>query len=70
MCNGMARIVHAAPGMDFDVFAFTFQPPGSTVSQIEDLIELVESFNLAGGMENSLITKLLDALAAPQVSTL
>ena len=62
--NGVARVVYAAPAMDFNVFAFTFEPPRPTTNQIEDLIELVESFNLPPGTENSLITKLEDAIAA------
>ena len=64
VCNGIGRIVYAAPAADFDVFAFTFQPPSPAVNQINDLIETVESFDLPAGTENSLVTKLQDALAA------
>src|SRR5437773_8662826 len=70
VCNGVGRIVYAIPGAgDFDVYAFTFQVPSSTPNQkINDLIALVQSFNLHAGTENSLITKLQDALAAISVS--
>lgn len=65
VCNGIGRIVYAIPGAgDFDVYAFTFQVPSSTANQIDDLIALVSSFDLPDGIENSLITKLQDALAA------
>jgi hypothetical protein len=64
VCNGVARIVYAAPAYDYDVHAFTFTIPNSTEDQINDLIELVEGFGLPRGPENSLITKLEDALAA------
>ena len=66
VCNGTARIVYSAPNSngDYDLFAFTFQLPSSTENQIEDLIELVESFDLPDGIENSLMSKLQDALAA------
>jgi len=65
VCNGIGRIVYAVPGAgDFDVYAFTFQVPSSTPNQIDDLIALIQSFNLPDGTENSLITKLQDALAA------
>jgi hypothetical protein len=68
VCNGVARIVWASAASDFDVFAFTFQPPSPTESQIEDLIKLVESFDLPQGSENSLVAKLQDALAAVEAS--
>jgi hypothetical protein len=69
VCNGIGRIVYAVPGAgDFDVYAFTFQVPSSTANQINDLIALVHSFNLPEGTENSLITKLQDALAAIDAS--
>jgi hypothetical protein len=68
-CNGVGRLVYAIPGAgDFDVYAFTFQVPSSNPNQINDLIALVQSFNLPAGTENSLITKLQDALAAISVS--
>jgi Tol biopolymer transport system component len=69
VCNGIGRIVYGAPGaIDFDVFAFTFQPPSSTTNQINDLVALVQSFTLPQGTETSLIAKLEDALAAIAVS--
>jgi hypothetical protein len=69
VCNGIGRIVYSIPGDgNFDVYAFTFQVPSSTPNQINDLIALVDSFNLPDGTENSLITKLQDALAAIDVS--
>ena len=68
ICNGVGRIVYSAPAIDFDVFAFTFQPPTATENEIEDLIELVRSFDLPNGTENSLVTKLEDALTALEAS--
>jgi hypothetical protein len=62
--DGIARVVYAAPVADYDLFAFTFAVPNSADDQINDLIELVESFDLPHGIEKSLITKLEDALAA------
>ena len=64
VCNGLARIVYGAPAADYDLFAFTFTIPNSDEDQINDLIELVESFGLPRGPENSLTTKLQAALAA------
>jgi len=67
--NGVARIVYTLFGpADLNVSAFTFEVPSPTADQIEDLIELVESFGLPRGPENSLITKLDDALAAVEAS--
>ena len=65
-CNGVNRIVYAAPATfgDFDVYAFTFQLSESTTDQVNDLISVVQGFNLHDGTENSLISKLQDALAA------
>jgi len=68
MCNDVVRIVYAHPGVDYDVSAFTFHPPSSAEDQIDDLIEMVKSFNLPEGIENSLLTKLNDALAAIDAS--
>ncbi len=68
ICNGIGRIVYAVPGDEFDIYAFTFQPPSATPNQVEDLIELVQSFNLTPGTAKSLLTKLQDALAAINVS--
>jgi Tol biopolymer transport system component len=65
VCNGIGRIVYAIPGAGaFDIYAFTFQLPSSVPAQVNDLIALVRSFNLPAGTENSLTTKLQDALAA------
>ena len=64
--NGTGRVVWAVAGGfgDFDLYAFTFQIPSSVPSQINNLITLVQSFQLPHGIENSLVTKLQDALAA------
>jgi len=64
VCNGIARIVYSAPALELNIYAFTFQIPSSVANQIDDLIALIESFNLPDGTENSLVTKLQDALAA------
>jgi hypothetical protein len=64
VCNGFSRIVYAAPATDYNIYSFTFQPPSSTQNEIEDLIDLVKSFNLPAGTENSLTTKLQNARAA------
>jgi hypothetical protein len=68
VCNGIARVVYAAPTSDYDVYAFTFTVPNVAEDQINDLVELVESFDLPMGIENSLITKLQNALAAIEAS--
>ena len=67
--NGTARVVYAltAP-VGFDLFAFTFAVPDSAEEQINDLTELVESFDLPPGTENSLTSKLQNAIAALQAS--
>jgi hypothetical protein len=68
-CNGINRIVYAIPGAgDFDVYGFTFQLNDSIVEQLNDLVALVQSFNLSVGTEASLISKLQDALAAVNAS--
>jgi len=64
VCDGVGRIVYNSPGDGFDAFTFTFQVPGSTPDEINDLIALIRSFSLPHGTENSLITKLQGALAA------
>jgi Tol biopolymer transport system component len=68
--NGTGRIVYAVAGGfgDFDVYAFTFQVPSSVQSDINGLIALVNNFNLPHGIENSLVTKLQDALTALNAS--
>ena len=68
--NGIGRVVWEVPGGfgDFDVYAFTFQVPSSVQDNLNGLIALVHNFNLAHGIENSLITKLQDALAALNAS--
>jgi hypothetical protein len=65
-CNGTNRIVYAKPGTfgDFDVWGFTFQLNDSVADQLNELSALILSFNLHDGTENSLMTKLQDALAA------
>lgn len=68
VCNGVGRIVYAAPASDYDVYAFTFNVPSSNANRINDLIALIRSFNLPAGTANSLITKLNDALAAINIS--
>ncbi|HJP94018.1 MAG TPA: hypothetical protein VJ875_18815 [Pyrinomonadaceae bacterium] len=69
-CNGINRIVYAIPGGfgDFDIWGFNFQLSDSTADQLNDLIALVRSFNLPAGTENSLVTKLQDALTALDLS--
>ncbi len=69
VCNGVGHIVYSLPGDGgLDAYAFTFQPPSGTESQINDLISLVRSFNLPHGTTNSLIVKLQAALAAFEAS--
>ena len=68
-CGGVGRIVYVSPGVDFDVYSFTFQlptapPPPSPADEINALIALVRSFNLAPSLETTLVTKLQDALTA------
>lgn len=69
-CNGVNRIVYSMPGTfgDFDVWGFNFQLDDSVDDQLNDLIALVQSFNLHDGTESSLITKLQYALAAVNAS--
>jgi len=67
--GGFGRIVYSTyVGGNWDLHAFTFPAPGSVREEIEDVTELVESFDLPQGTENSLITKLQDALVATNVS--
>ena len=69
-CDGVNRIVYSKPGNfgDFDVWAFNFQLDDSIPDQLNDLVALVQSFNLHDGTEASLLTKLQDALAAVNAS--
>jgi len=69
-CDGLNRIVYSIPGPfgDFDVYAFNFQLNDSIADQLNDLIALVQSFNLHDGTEASLISKLNEALAAVNAS--
>ena len=68
-CNGLNRIVYAIPGAGaFDVWGFNFQLSESITDQLNDLIALVQSFNLHDGTEASLISKLQDAIAAINAS--
>jgi Tol biopolymer transport system component len=74
IANGSARIVFTgvsnpdSENASQDIFAFTFLVPNTVEDQIRDLIELVESFGLPRGSENSLTTKLQTALAALEAS--
>lgn len=70
-CNGVSRIAYMAVGPlgDWDVHQLTFQLNDSITGQLNDLIALVQSFNLHDGTEASLISKLQDALAAVNGST-
>jgi hypothetical protein len=69
-CSGINRIVYMAVGPygDWDVHELTFQLRDSINDQLNDLIALVQSFNLHDGTEASLITKLQDAIAAVNAS--
>jgi Tol biopolymer transport system component len=69
-CNGTNRIIYARAGGfgDFDVWGFTFQLNDSVATQLNDLIALVQSFNLHDGTEASLISKVQDAIAAVNAS--
>ena len=71
-CNGVDRIVYMKAGGfgDWDLYGFTFQLNDSVSDQLNDLIALVRTFNLHDGTENSLITKLQDALAAVNASNM
>lgn len=66
VCNGTGNIVYSVPGGfgDFDIYAFTFQPPDPPRGRITDLIALVRSFGLPNGIQTSLVVKLQDAIAA------
>ena len=65
VCNGTGHVVYAVPGFgDFDVYAFTFQPPDPPNGRITDLIALVRSFGLPSGIQTSLVVKLQGAIAA------
>jgi len=69
-CEGNNRIVYAKAGGfgDFDVYGFTFQLNDSVADDLNDLIALVQSFNLHDGTEASLISKLQDAIGAVNAS--
>jgi len=69
-CDGNNRIVYAKAGGfgDFDVYGFTFQLNDSVADDLNDLIALVQSFNLHDGTEASLISKLQDAIGAVNAS--
>jgi len=69
-CDGNDRIVYAKAGGfgDFDVYGFTFQLNDSVADDLNDLIALVQSFNLHDGTEASLISKLQDAIGAVNAS--
>lgn len=56
--SGLVRVVYTSNATgDFNVHALSFQRP-STVDTIEELVTLVQSFNLKQGLENSLDAKL------------
>ena len=65
-CSGQFRVVYAKPGAagDADIHAFTFQLPESPSDEIEVVLDVVVSFDLPDGIQNSLITKLQNALDA------
>ena len=65
-CNGLNRIVYVTPGPfgDWDTWQFSFQLSDSATDQLNDLVALVQSFNLHDGIEASLMSKLQDALNA------
>lgn len=69
-CDGVNRIVYAVPGSfgDFDAWQFTFQLDDSVQDQLNDLIALVQSFNISEGTKASLISKLQDVIAAVNAS--
>ena len=69
-CDGISRIAYMAVGPygDWDIHQLTFQLNDSITDQLNDLIALVQSFNLHDGTEASLITKLQEALAAVNAS--
>ena len=62
--NGVGRIVYSK---NSDIYAFTFAVLNPVEGQIEDLIDLIESFNLHHRTASTLITKLQDALTAIEV---
>ena len=69
VCNGVGRIVYVIPeDGTFDIYALSFAAPRVTEDQINDLISLIGSFNLARGTANSLTTKLQNALDAIEAS--
>jgi hypothetical protein len=69
-CNGVGRIVYVSPGVDWDVYAFTFQIPSapSPADEINNLIALVRSLGLLPALESTLVSKLQEALAAVNAS--
>jgi Tol biopolymer transport system component len=64
--SGLVRVVYNVPeGGNFNVYAYEFQLPGSSPADLlAQLIQLVESFNLRQGIENSLDAKLANAKQA------
>jgi len=65
-CDGLHRIVYVVNDVygDFDTWAQEFELPDSIPDQLNNVVHLVESFNLHDGMGNSLLSKLQDALTA------
>ena len=72
VCGNTGRIVYVSVGWDaFDAYGLTFQVPdvpSVTQDQLEDLIGLIQGFNLPSGITNSLIRKLQNAIDAINAS--
>ena len=67
--GGIGRVVYSTgDGGNWDLHAFTFPAPSSIQDEIDDVTELVESFDLPPGTENSLKSKLQNAIAAIEAS--
>jgi hypothetical protein len=64
--SGLVRVVLQVSELgNFNIYAYEFQLPGSTPADLlTQLIQLVESFNLKQGIENSLDAKLANAKQA------
>ena len=75
LCGDQFRVAYTTynpVGVQFDVHAVTFQLPDTPSDQVEDVIDVVTSFDLPDGLENSLVQKLqnaLDALDANDTAT-
>lgn len=64
--DGRAHVVYQSDDTgDFNIYAFSFQSPSTSVATLLDnLSNLVQSYNLQQGIENSLDVKLQNALKA------